>query len=148
MIEYMYSRMIVTVASIALVAVVISSSIGAVDQVEQSFVEGVALEICDLVETIGSVQSGSFQQRVVIDEGMKHRDLTVAFSDCGVTAVDGRHRCSMQFDIPVTLISGGKVSESLAAVSSSIITISSEIDIFNKSSRVFVELLGENVQFT
>jgi hypothetical protein len=148
MIEYMYSRMIVTVSSIVLVAAVISSSIGVVGQVEQSFVEGVASEICDLVKAIGSVQSGSIQQNIVIDEGARHRDLSITFSDWSVTVVDGRYRCSMQFEIPVTLISGGITSESLVAVSNSTITISAEAGAFNEPSKVFVELQGENVDLT
>ena len=93
-----------------------------------------------------SLLRGSFLQRIVLDEGMNHHDLTVVLSNFSVTAMDGRHRSSLQLETPVTLISEEKNTDSLTAISGSIITISAETDFVNRSSRVIVELLGEGAK--
>ena len=143
MIEYMYSRMIATIASIALVAVVVSASIGATQQADKDCAESVAFDISQLIEAAGRMQIQSFEQRSIIDEDGTHHDLTVFLNRTHVVVQNGGFECSKGFGIPVILMSAGKLSESLAAASGSILKIMVADNLFERFNEITIEVLSQ-----
>jgi len=143
MIEYMYSRMIATIASIALVAVVVSSSLGAIQQADKYCAESVACDISQLIEAASRMQIQSFEQRIIIDEDGTHRDLTVFLNRTHVIVQNGGFECSKGFEIPVILMSAGKPSESLTAASGSILKIMAADNLFERLNEITIEVLSQ-----
>ena len=141
MIEYLYSRMIATIASIALVAVVVSASLGAIQQADKNCAESVAFDISQLIEAAGMMQIQSFEQRIIIDEDGTHHDLTVFLNRTHLVVQNGGFECSKGFETPVILMSAGKPCESLAATSGSILKIEATDKIFERFNEITIEVL-------
>ncbi|HUW42653.1 MAG TPA: hypothetical protein VMW02_00290 [Thermoplasmata archaeon] len=144
MIEYMYSRMIATIASIALVAVVVSSSVGVIQQADRNCAENVACDISQLIEVAGRMQIQFFEQRIVIDEDGTHHDLTVLLNRTHVVVQNGGFECSKGFGVPVILMSAGRPSESLTATSGSILKIKAADDLFERLNEITIEVLSQS----
>jgi len=143
MIEYMYSRMIATIASIALVAVVVSSSVGAIQQADRNCAENVACDISQLIEVAGRMQIQFFEQRIVIDEDGTHHDLTVLLNRTHVVVQNGGFECSKGFGIPVILMSAGRPSENLVATSGSILKIKAADNLFERLNEITIEVMSQ-----
>lgn len=143
MIEYLYSRMIATIASIALVAVVVSASLGAIQQADKNCAESVAFEISQLIEAAGMMQVQSFEQRIIIDEDGSHHDLTVFLNRTHVVVQNGGFECSKGFKIPVILMSAGEPCEGLAATSGSILKIGAADNLFERFNEITIEVLSQ-----
>jgi hypothetical protein len=143
MIEYMYSRMIATIVSIALVAVVVLASLGATQQAGRNCAESIAIDISRLVEAAGMMQAQSFEQRIVLDKDGAHHDLTVFLNRTHVLVQNGGFECSKGFRIPVILMSAGKPCEGLAAASWSILKIEATYDFFERFNVITIEVLGQ-----
>lgn len=143
MIEYMYSRMIATIASIALVAVVVSSSVGAIQQADRNCAENVACDISQLIEVAGRMQIQFFEQRIVIDEDGTHHDLTVLLNLTHVIVRNGGFECSKGFGIPVILMSAGRPSENLVATSGSILKIKAADNLFERLNEITIEVMSQ-----
>jgi hypothetical protein len=143
MIEYLYSRMIATIASIALVAVVVSSSIGAIQQADKDCAENVANDIIQLIEVAGMMQIQSFEQSIIIDEYGAHHDLTVLLNRTHVVVRNGGFECSKGLKFPVILISAGEPCESLVATSGSILKMEAADDLFERFNEITIEVLSQ-----
>lgn len=144
MIEHLYSRMIATIASIALVAVVVSSSLGVVQQADKNCAEAVACNIVQLIEVAGKMQAQFFEQRIIIDEEGVHRDLAILLNRTHVVVRNGGFECSKGFWIPVILISAGEPSESLTATSGSILKINVTDNLFDRMNEITIEVLDQS----
>jgi hypothetical protein len=142
MIEYMYSRMIATIVSIALIAVVASSSLGAIQQADKNCAESVACDISQLIEAAGRMQVQSFELRIIIDEDGTHHDLTVFLNRTHVVVENGGFECSKGLGIPVILMSAGQPSESLVATSGSILNIEAADNLFGRLNNITIEVLS------
>ena len=143
MIEYMYSRMIATIASIALVAVVVSASLGAIQQADKDCAESVAFDISQLVEAAGMMHIQSFEQRIIIDEDDEHHDLTVFLNRTHVVVQNRGFECSKGFRTPVILMSAGKPCEGLSATSGSILMIEAADNLFERFNEITIEVLSQ-----
>jgi len=143
MIEYMYSRMIATIASIALVAVVVSASLGATQQADKDCAESVAIDIGQLIEAAGRMRIQSFEQRIIIDEDGTHHDLIVFLNRTHVVVRNGAFECSKGFGSPVILMSAGKPCDSLAATSGSILKIIAADNFFERFNEITIEVLSQ-----
>lgn len=142
MIEYMYSRMIATMASIALVAVVVSSSFAAIQQSDKECAERIAEELGRLIENIACMQIQSVEQRIVIDEGGAHQDMVLVLNRTHVLVQNGGFECSKGFGSPVILLSNGEVTATLTAGSGSILKIKGSASIFERFNEITVEVFG------
>jgi hypothetical protein len=143
MIEYVYSRMIATIASIALVSIVISSSLSTIQQADRICAESVASDISQLIDSAGRMQIQSFEQRIIIDENGAHHDLTVILNRTHVVVQNGGFEFSKGFGIPVVLMSAEGPSESLIAVSGSILKIKAADDLFEQLNEITIEVLSQ-----
>jgi hypothetical protein len=141
MIEHLYSRMIATIASIALVSVVVSSSLSVAQQADRDCAERIARNLVQLIDAAGGMQVKSFEQRIAIDEEGAHRDLTIVLNRTHLVVRNGGFECSKGFSTSVVLLSEGISSDGLTAYSGSILKINVTDDLFDRLSEITIEVL-------
>ncbi len=138
MIEYLYSRIMVTIASIALVAVVVSVSTVAADLARQGQIDSVASGISGAISAAGSLEEGLLEQVVRLDHSIGSNALTVNLSKHWVNVTDGHHRCSRHLDLPIILESADRQVDYLVVLQGSALLIRAEKLLFVKSAVVTV----------
>lgn len=143
MIDYMYSRMIATISSIALVALVVSASLGATDRAAESLAEQIASDIRDLVEVAIELEGESYSQELRVDDGGMRHDLRVILNRTYVTVENGMHACSKAFGHPINLVSDGRDADRLIAPSGSTLVVRASRNIFEPVNSVSIEVLTE-----
>ncbi len=144
MIEHLYSRMIATIASIALVAVVVSLSIGAAQQADKECAESIASNLVQLIDFASGMQIRFFEQRIPIDEEGTHHDLTVLLNRSHVVVRNGGFECSKGFRTPVVLLSAGRPSEDLVVTSGSILQINATDNPFDRLNEITITVLDRS----
>jgi len=143
MIEYMYSRIIVTIASVALVAVVVSASFGASEQAALHCAEQIADSICEAVEAASEVDADSYERRLDIDSGGPNRDLSVLIDGSRVEVDKGRYSIARSFHCTVNLMAGGSQVDCIVVVPGSAIVIRSLRGALDEGNQVTIETLPE-----
>jgi len=143
MIEYMYSRIIASIASIALVAVVASAALGASDLASQRCAEQVAASISSLVATAFETNADSFEQRLAIDAGASSSDLSISINGSFVEVEKGRHSATCSFQWPVRLLADGMNVSSIAVMPGSMLKVKAYRGLFEKQNRVTIEVVAD-----
>jgi hypothetical protein len=142
-IEFMYSRIIATIASAALVALVVAVAFGESEQASLRTAERIADSIAKVVAAAAGADADYFEQSLAVDKGGSSRDLSITINRTHVEVEKGAHSVTRSFQRSVCLLAEGTNASSLAAASgSSIVIISSKIPL-EKENRVTVEVLSE-----
>jgi hypothetical protein len=142
MIEFMYSRIITTIASVALVAVVASAAIGASEQASFRCAVDIAESITEVIAEASISDAEYFEQRLLIGSEGSTSDLTVMMNNSFVEVEKGKNSIKRVFEHPVGLLAHGERSESLEAQPGSIIIIRSSKEIFQKENNVTIEVVA------
>lgn len=140
MIEYAYSRILVTIASAALVAVVISAGYGASENSSLRCAEQIADGICDAVESASQVDADSYEHRIEIDAASSG-DLSIRINCSYIEIQKGMHSITRSFGNSVRLLSGGSQVEFLTIPPGSAVLIKAHRDPLEKTNPVAIELL-------
>lgn len=138
MIDYMYSRIIVTIASIALVGIVVSASYGATEQAARMSAEQVANDICEIVEKARRIEGDYFRQSIPLSD-----DISIKINVTHFEVEKGRYSASRAFDQPVIVMLAGKRVNSTVANDGSIISISASRGVFDKENSVTIAVIGK-----
>jgi len=141
MIEYMYSRIITTIASVALVAVVASAALGASEQASLRCAADIAESISEVVAEASMTDADYFEQRIIIGSEGSNRDISVGINSSYVEVEKGRHSVKLIFEQPVNLLANGEPAFLLEANPGSIIVIRSSSEFLKKENNVTIEVI-------
>ena len=138
MIEYMYSRIITTLASVALVAVVASAALGASEQASLRCAADIAESISEVVAEASMTDADYFEQRIIIGSEGSNRDISVGINSSYVEVEKGRHSVKLIFEQPVNLLANDEPAFLLEADPGSVIIIKSSKEIFQSENTVAI----------
>lgn len=143
MIEYLYSRIIVSRASVALVAVVASAAIGASEQASMRCADQIASSISRAVAAASAVEADSFEQRIVFDRGSSTQDLRVSINVTCVEVQKGRYSAVRPFERPISLLSEGVHVDSVEVMPGSVIKVKACRALLEKENEVTIEVSAD-----
>jgi hypothetical protein len=140
MIEYAYSRILTTIASVALVAVVVSASLGASEQASMRYVEQVADGICGAIESAREVDADSYEHRIEVDAGALG-DLQITINRSHIEVANGGYLTTRSLSGDIRLIVNGAETECMNLAAGSVLLIKACREQLGKGNSVTVELV-------
>lgn len=141
MIEYMYSRIITTITSVALVAVVISAALGASEQASLRCAADIAESISNMVAEASMTDADYFEQRITLGTERSSSDISVRINSSYVEVEKGRHSVKLIFEQPVNLLANDAQAVPLEAYPGSTIVIRSSSESLKKENNVMIEVV-------
>lgn len=141
MIEYMYSRIITTIASAALVAIVASAALWSSEQQSIRYAENIAESISNVVADASTADAEYFEQRLSIGGEWSSRDLSVLFNSSYVEVDKGTCSVKRAFEKPVYLLFNEAHADRIEAMPGSTIVVKSSGVLFEKENNVTIEIV-------
>jgi len=140
MIEYVYSRMIATVASAAMVALVFSVSLASSDAASSDHSEEIALSVCGMVDAAFHIDADLYEQKYTFLRDNPGEDISVKITRYSIL-VEGERSVTKPFDSSVVLMDSNDAVESIAVLPGMEVAIRACRATFEKENTVTIELI-------
>lgn len=142
MMEYLYSRILVTVAAVAITGLVVAASINSSYGTLRALAEDIAREFAELVSLASKIGCEYFTADFIIADLPFSLTAELRLQRQSISVSIGEHRAFAVFENCVSLVEGNKTVDELEFLSSTHgICVKSERDIFNKDNRVTLVLI-------
>lgn len=142
MIEYLFSRIIVALAAVAIAGLVISASLNSYCMTVRTLAEDIAHEFAELVSIASKLSCEHFRSEFVVSELPFSLVANLRIRQQSITVSIGDFRAVELFDFPVSLIEGNTTLEEIEIWSNMCgICVESERDIIGKTNQVTLSVI-------
>lgn len=142
MIEYLYSRIIVTLAAVAIAGLVISASLNSYCMTVRTLAEDIALEFAELVSIASKMSCEHLSGEFFVSELPFSLVANLRIQQQSISVSIGDFRAVELFDFPVKLIEGNTTLEEIEIWSNmNGICVKSERDILRKTNLVTLSVI-------
>jgi len=142
MLEYLYSRVMIFFASAALIGIVLSASVGQIDNLSRSYAEELSSKIAGMIRVAEGIDADIFRHEFPVDERGMYPKLKIWIFSTRIIVENGMHTCTKEFGLQVNLRENETPVDRIVAGSQSLIVISSSRDRVNERTEVTIEAIS------
>lgn len=142
MLEYLYSRVMIFFASAALIGIVLSASVGQIDNLSRSYAEELSSKISGMIRVAEGIKVDIFRHELPVDERGMYPKLKIWIFSTRIIVENGMHACAKEFGLQVNLRENETPVDRIIAGSQSLIVISSSRDRVNERTEVTIEAIS------